>query len=104
MSHRKIIEGLEDLLKQRLENFKDHKQNWQKKIILAFKRILHPYNLLALAYSAFLIYNIDVLQGRGQGLTDVKFDIKDSDGLITQHIITVIVVLLLVILDVYLRI
>ena len=73
--------------------------------MVAFKRILHPFNLLALTYSGLLINNINILETDtlDADLT-VKFDRNHKEELVTQHIITVIVVLLLVILDIYLRI
>jgi hypothetical protein len=73
--------GLEDLLKQREENFKDHKQKRKKKFIVAFKRIFHPFTLLTLAYTGFLLYNIQILERDIDNPS--KFDKSHRTGLVT---------------------
>lgn len=53
--------GLEDLLKQREENFRDHIEKRKKKFLVAMQRIFHPFTLLTLAYVGFMIFNTEAL-------------------------------------------
>jgi hypothetical protein len=62
-------------------------------------RIFHPFTLLTLGYLAYLIYHAHILYS-----DDKDSEIIKTDGLIIQHIITIVIVLLLVIIDVYLKI
>ncbi|CDW88835.1 transmembrane protein [Stylonychia lemnae] len=101
--NRIIIEGLEDLLKQREENFRDHTQRCKKKTIVALTRIFHPFTILSLAYTAGLIYNIHRLEEKDFD-NHLNVDFVSGKSLITQHYITIIVLLLLIILDIYLKI
>ncbi len=96
-----IILGLKDLLKQREENFREHIEKRKKKIETAMLRIFHPFTLLTLAYVGFLIYHTHLLLEKSN---DPNISLLNRDSLITQHIVTIVVVLLLVIIDVYLKI
>jgi|LauGreDrversion4_2_1035121.scaffolds.fasta_scaffold796006_1 hypothetical protein len=89
--------GLKSLLKEREANFRDHIENRRKKFIVALKCIFHPFTLLTLLYVALLIYNTKILN-------DGTMPSLSRDSLVTQHIITIVIVLALVIIDVYLKI
>ena len=109
VSYRIIIVGLKDLLKQREENFRDHTQKCKKKTIVALQRIFHPFTILTLIYTAFMIYNTEVLYNDYQAKKDSpslshRIHLINRTSVIVQHIITIVVVLLLVVIDVYLRI
>lgn len=99
--------GLKSLLKERETNFRDHIENRRKKFIVAIKRIVHPFTLLTLLYVALLIVNTSFLRNNNEAEIRDKWpelSNMDKGTLITQHLITIIDVLLLVIIDIYLRI
>jgi hypothetical protein len=50
--------------------------------MVAFKRIFHPFTLLTLAYTGFLMYNIRLLES-GEGASEEKIDRRSNKGSIT---------------------
>ena len=90
-------------MKLRKESQADHKEKGKKKAVVALRQIFHPFTLLPLFYVGFLIYNTVQLR-KDKWDIDKRIEATDPHDKVVEEIITIIVVLLLVILDVYLKI
>lgn len=87
----KIMQELRKLIEQKASHFKDHKQNIRQKTLIALKRLVHPFTLLTFGYLGTLVYNMISLRSIGLPIEPAPF-------------LTVVVISLLVVFDVYLQI
>lgn len=95
--------GLKDLIRQREQNFRDHTQQYKKKTLVALQRLFHPFTLLTLTYVGFMIYVTHRLFN-ADGDRDERIDYSIKRFKAVDNIITIVIVLLLLVVDIYLKI